>query len=62
MNIVPLLAQNQLLNPAGWTLMIVCVGSVCSLCAFCFWKILRQTDPSEHVHAPLEIDTHDRDD
>ena len=62
MSIAPLLAQNQVLNPAGWTLMTVCVGSVCTLCAFCFWKIFSQTGPSKHVHAPLEIDTGDLDD
>jgi hypothetical protein len=31
------------------------------LCAFCFWRILRESTPSEHHHAPLDINTRDAD-
>jgi ABC-type nickel/cobalt efflux system permease component RcnA len=47
------------LTPAGATIMTVSVLLVLGLCAFCFWRILREPAPSEHHHAPLDIDTHD---
>ena len=56
-----LLAQNQGLTTAGWIVMVSCIALVCGLCAFCFYRILREPRPSEHLHAPLDIDTHDRD-
>lgn len=56
-----LLGQSEGLNAAGWTVMVVCIGLVCGLCAFCYYRLLREPTPSEHHHAPLEIDTHDRD-
>jgi len=56
-----LLAQSPGLNAGGWTVMIACIGFVCGLCVYCFWRILREPAPSEHHHAPLDIDTHDQD-
>ncbi len=56
-----MLAQQQGLTPAGWTLMIGCIAMVCGLCVFCFYRIMREPRPSEHHHAPLDIDTHDLD-
>ncbi len=53
------LAQAPGLNAGGWIMLIGCIGLVCALCAFCFWKILTEPKPSEHHHAPLDIDTHD---
>ena len=47
------------LTPAGATIMTISVLLVLGLCAFCFWRILREPTPSEHHHAPLDIDTHD---
>ena len=55
------LAQSQGLNTAGWTVMIGCIGLVCGLVVFCFSRILREPKPSEHHHAPLDIDTRDGD-
>ncbi len=40
-------------------MLIGCIGLVCALCAFCFWKILTEPKPPEHHHTPLDIDTHD---
>ncbi len=57
-----LLAQNQGLTAAGWTMMIGCIGFVCGLCAFCFYRLLHEPRPSEHHHAPLDIDTRDQND
>ncbi len=61
MMIDTIIAQQQGLTAAGWTVMIGCVGLVCGLAAFCFYRILREPRPSEHHHAPLEIDTGDTD-
>jgi ABC-type nickel/cobalt efflux system permease component RcnA len=47
------------LTVAGGVIMTVSVLLVLGLCAFCFWRILREPTPSEHHHAPLDIDTHD---
>ena len=49
------------LTAAGGTIMTVSVLLVLGLCAFCFWRILREPAPSKHHHAPLDIDTHDLD-
>jgi hypothetical protein len=54
-----LLAQNQDLTIGGWTMLVGCVGLVCALCAFCYYRILREPKPSDHHHAPPDIDTHD---
>jgi len=49
------------LTAAGGMIMTVSVLLVLGLCAFCFWRILREPTPSEHHHAPLDIDTQDLD-
>jgi hypothetical protein len=49
------------MNPAGWLLMILSCGFVLTLVVFCYWRVLRTPKPAEHMHAPLEIDTHDAD-
>ncbi len=53
------LEQAPGLSTGGWIMLIGCIGMVLSLCAFCFWKIMTESKPSEHHHAPLDIDTHD---
>ena len=55
-----LLAQSQDLTIGGWVMFVLCVTLVCGLSAFCFYRIFREPRPSEHHHAPLDIDTHDR--
>ncbi len=49
------------LTPAGWALMLGCIGLVCGLAVVCYTLILREPEPSEHHHAPLDIDTRDDD-
>ena len=49
------------LSPAGWVMMIGSVGLVLALCAFCVHRALREPHPEQHMHAPLDIDTHDKD-
>lgn len=44
----------------GWITMILSVGTVLSLFGFCLVKVLREQNPSEHLHG-LDIDTHDAD-
>lgn len=49
------------MNPMGWTVMILSVGSVLSLTAFCLYRVM--TLPPAEVEtldtAPLSIDTKD---
>jgi hypothetical protein len=48
------------MNTAGWAIMIVSVGSVCALTAFCFYRVLTLPPQEEqHIHSPLDIDTGD---
>ena len=56
-----LLSQAPGLTTGGLIVMIVCVGGVCGLMTFCYYRLLRQPRPSDHHHAPLDIDTHDTD-
>jgi hypothetical protein len=52
------------MTPAGWATMIVSVGSVLSLTAFCMYRVLslpRQA-AEQHLKVPLDIDTRDRED
>ncbi len=47
------------LNAGGWTVLVFCITLVCGLVAFCYYRLLREPKPSQHHHAPLDIDTHD---
>jgi ABC-type nickel/cobalt efflux system permease component RcnA len=55
----PTTEDSVTLTSAGAAIMTVSVLLVLGLCAFCFWRILREPTPSEHHHAPLDIDTRD---
>ena len=44
---------------AGWIFMLASVGFVLWLTAFCFYRVLAKPAATEHMHAPLDIDTHD---
>lgn len=48
-------------TPAGWTIMITSISSVCALTVFCFYRLFRlpPREVIEHEKAPLIIDTHD---
>lgn len=48
------------LTVAGAIIMTLSIVGVLALSAFCMNKILREKHPSTHHHAPLDIDTHDR--
>jgi hypothetical protein len=48
------------MEPAGWAIMIVSVGSVLVLTAFCFYRVLTlPPQVEEHIKSPLTIDTGD---
>ena len=48
------------MEPAGWVVMIISVGSVLSLVIFCTYRVLSLPPvEEEHLKGPLEIDTRD---
>lgn len=44
----------------GWIFMLCSIAFVIGLVAFCYYQVLRQPKSTEHMHAPLDIDTQDR--
>lgn len=48
------------MTPEGWVFMICSIGFVLTLIGFCFYKVLTKPAAANHMQAPLEIDTHDR--
>jgi hypothetical protein len=44
----------------GWIFMVCSVGFVIGLTVFCFYRVLSRPATTEHMHAPLDIDTQDR--
>ena len=52
------------MTTAGWAIMILSVGSVCVLTAYCFYKVmtLPAQDVVDHLKSPLDIDTGDTQD
>lgn len=46
----------------GWIFMLGSLGFVLWLTGFCFNKVLRKPSAADHMHAPIELDTQDRDD
>lgn len=49
------------MNAFGWIMLILSVGFVLALNVYCFMKVFTAPKSEEHLHAPLEIDTHDKD-
>ena len=49
------------MTPAGWTVMLISVGSVLTLVTFCLYRVLTlpPIDVEEHIKGPLKIDTRD---
>lgn len=45
----------------GWILMLGSCGAVVLLTGYCYYKVLSSPSTTEHLHAPLEIDTQDAD-
>jgi hypothetical protein len=51
------------METGGWIMMIVSVGTVVGLFAWCLWQVLFRSpaDTPEHLHGGLDIDTKDLD-
>jgi flagellar biogenesis protein FliO len=49
------------MTPLGWTFMFMSIGFVLGLVLFCFYRVLTKPNAANHMHAPLDIDTHDLD-
>ena len=49
------------MNPSGWIVMFLSVGSVLSLVTYCLVRVLSlpPVEVEEHLKGPLEIDTRD---
>lgn len=45
---------------AGWVLMLSSVGLVVALNVFCFYRVLRAPKARDKLHAPLDIETHEK--
>ena len=48
------------MTPGGWIFMFFSNTFVVALLGYCFYRILMRPASTEHMHAPLEIDTRDR--
>ena len=48
------------MTPAGWIFMIGSIGFVLGLVSFCFYRVLSKPAAANHMHAPIEIDTRDK--
>lgn len=48
------------MTAVGWTLMLLSCGSVLALAAYCYYRVLTTPRTTEHMHAPLDIDTRDQ--
>jgi len=49
------------MTTAGWIIMVCSIGTVVALLSFCFYRVLAKPNTTKHMHAPLDIDTHDQD-
>ncbi len=44
---------------AGWILMSASVGSIVAWTVWCFRRVLKVPVTKDHLHAPLDIETHE---
>lgn len=49
------------MTTAGWIFMLCSCGFVTGLVVYCYYRVLTTPRTTTHMHAPLDIDTHDRD-
>lgn len=49
------------MTTSGWLMMLGSCGFVLCLVGFCYYRVLTTPRTTEHMHAPLDIDTHDQD-
>ncbi len=48
------------MTAAGWIFMLCSLGFVVALAVYCFYRVLSRPAATKHMHAPLDIDTRDR--
>jgi hypothetical protein len=51
--------SNYELTIAGWLFMLVSCISMVLWTGWCYYRVLTTPEVTEHMHAPLDIDTHD---
>lgn len=44
----------------GWVVMLVSIGLVTGLLAWCVVRVLRTPEASKHVHPPSDLEAHDK--
>jgi hypothetical protein len=51
------------MNPGGWFMMVLSVGTVVILFGWCLYRVLTlpPEDARKHLHGELDIDTHEQD-
>ncbi|MCC7145535.1 MAG: hypothetical protein IT443_03745 [Phycisphaeraceae bacterium] len=54
-------ADGYRLSAGGWVVMILSVGFVTLLLAWCIWKVLATPGETNKLHAQADIDPHDAD-
>ncbi len=47
------------MTQAGWTMMVLSVGFVLGLAAFCFYRVLTTPRSEEQMHGPMDIEPDD---
>ena len=50
------------MTPAGWVMMILAVGGVTALLAWCIHKVVSTRDSSDRIHSQVDIETGDAED
>jgi hypothetical protein len=40
--------------------MLLSLSFVAGLVGYCYWRVLRTPKTRDHLHAPLDIDTHEK--
>lgn len=53
-------ADRWRMQPMGWVFMIGSIGLVVLLTAYCYYMVLTRPEAADQMHAPLDIDTRDR--
>jgi len=47
------------MTTAGWVLMLLSLSFVVGLVGYCYYRVLRTPRVRNHLHAPLDLDTHE---
>jgi hypothetical protein len=49
------------MNLGGWVVLLISCVAILALNVYCFWRVFTLPgEEEEDLHAPLDIDTHDR--